>query len=52
MRNYRVYNDRTSYASFVKQEDGSWLTGTGAKAGHDIELRYDLTSILWSLPVS
>ena len=49
MRNYRVYNDRITYAGFAKQSDGSWLTGLGAKASHDVELRFDGTAILWAL---
>ena len=52
MSNYRVFNDNVSSAAFAKQADGSWATGTEAKAGHDVELRFDRTTILWSLPVS
>lgn len=49
MRNYRVYNDNVSYAAFAKQSDGTWATGLGAKANHDVELKFDGTAILWAL---
>lgn len=50
--NYRIFFTNSSYGAFTKKTDGSWLTGGSAIAGHDVELRFDNTSILWSLDVS